>query len=261
MPNPARESDERAALARGHTPGARGWRCSMAFFKRSSSQHAPPALPPLEVRMSAWQADDERLRKLVEDAREFRGLTSKEIDRVSVALKPGERVYAIIVGARLIERRPMGGSWQGRSRGVSVRVPGTKSMRYRVGATKGAYVRGADSPTEIYAGTAAITDNESLSPARSSPANGSGRSVAACSTESTLLGRRSGCRTDRRHPVSRTPPRPPAIFGSGSTWPMPWRPVRTMTSSPSWRVNLPRTRQGDRVPHCLLRRPSDRERV
>ena len=126
----------------------------MAFFKRSSTQQAPVRLRPLEVRLWAWQAENERLRALVEKARAFRGFTGKEIDRVPVALRPGERVYAIIVGARLIEPRSAGGIWHG----VSVRVPGSKSMRHRVGATKGSRVRGADSRKEVDAGTAVITD-------------------------------------------------------------------------------------------------------
>jgi hypothetical protein len=126
----------------------------MAFFKRSSTQQAPLPLPPLEVRLCAWQAENERLRALVKKAREFRGLTGKEIDRVPVALRPGERVYAIIVGARLMEPRSTGGS----GHGVAVRIPGSKSMRDRVGATKGSDVRVADSPTEVDAGTAVITD-------------------------------------------------------------------------------------------------------
>jgi hypothetical protein len=128
----------------------------MALFKHRTEQRAPA--PSFEDRTAAWQTEDDRLGGLIQVAREFRGFTAAEIDRVPIALKAGERIYAIVTGAALIEPRSAGGHWQGGSRGVSVRVPGTKSMRYRIGATKGQYARAQEKPTVIDEGTAVITD-------------------------------------------------------------------------------------------------------
>jgi hypothetical protein len=127
----------------------------MGFFRKKAEQRAPA---PFENQIAEWQAEDERLTRLVGTARQFRGFTAEEIDRVPIALKSGERIYAIVNGAALVEPRSTGGHWQGGSRGVSVRIPGTKSMRYRVGATKGQYVRAEEKPTIIDQGTAVITD-------------------------------------------------------------------------------------------------------
>jgi hypothetical protein len=127
------------------------------LFKHRPEQ-APPPLPSVAQRLAVWQAEDDRLAKLVELAHDFRGLTAQEVERVPIALKTGERIYAIITGATLVEPRSDGGHWQGRSSGVSIRVPGTRSMRYRVGATKGHYVRDAETPTAIDQGTAVVTD-------------------------------------------------------------------------------------------------------
>jgi hypothetical protein len=129
----------------------------MALFKRRPEQ-APPALPSVGERLLVWQSQDDRLSTLIELAHNFRGLTAQQVERVPVALKPGERVYLIITGAALVEPRSNGGQWQGRSSGVSVRIPGTRSARYRIGANKGQYVRNEDKPTVIDEGTAIVTD-------------------------------------------------------------------------------------------------------
>jgi hypothetical protein len=60
--------------------------------------------------------------------------------------------------AILIETRRGAGRWQGASQGVSVRVPGTKSMRYRVGQSRGTFVPSDESPTQIDIGTFALTN-------------------------------------------------------------------------------------------------------
>lgn len=130
----------------------------MGIFKRKT-ERAPAPAPVLEDRLVEWQAEDDRLARLVELARQFRGVTANEIEGgAPVALKPDERIYFVLNGAALIEPRSAGGHWEGRSQGVSIRVPGTKSMRYRVGANKGRYVRDGERPTPIDEGTAVVTD-------------------------------------------------------------------------------------------------------
>jgi hypothetical protein len=128
----------------------------VGLFKRHVEERAPL---PLEGRLAAWQTGDDRLSQLVETARLFRtSFTPAEVERVPIALKSGERIYAIVDRAGLIEPRSTGGRWVGGYQGVSVRVPGTKSMRYRIGATKGRCVRAEEKPTAIDTGTAVVTD-------------------------------------------------------------------------------------------------------
>ncbi len=130
----------------------------MALFKHKT-ERAPATLPPPEDRVAEWQAEDDHLAELVELGRSFRGVTASEIEGgAPVALKPDERVYFVLNGAALIEPRSAGGHWEGRTQGVSIRVPGTKSMRYRVGANKGRFVRDGEQPTPIDTGIAVITD-------------------------------------------------------------------------------------------------------
>jgi hypothetical protein len=116
-------------------------------------------MPSLEDRFATWEAEDESLAALVEQARTFRGLTSTELtERPLVALKAGERVYMILDGVTLIEPRSSGGHWVGGYQGVSVRIPGTRSARYRIGGSRGHYVRDEEKPTVLDVGGVVITD-------------------------------------------------------------------------------------------------------
>jgi hypothetical protein len=74
-----------------------------------------------------------------------------------LALKKSERVIYGLDGVGLVESRKGPGHWQGRSQGVSVHVPGTKSMRYKVGQTKGTFVAGDEKPTVIDSGSVTVT--------------------------------------------------------------------------------------------------------
>ena len=74
-----------------------------------------------------------------------------------IALKAGERALYVVEEAGLVEPRREAGHWQGANQGISVRVPGTKSMRYRVGSTRGTYAQGDEKPTLIDSGTLTIT--------------------------------------------------------------------------------------------------------
>jgi hypothetical protein len=79
-----------------------------------------------------------------------------------VVLKQGERAIFTLDGVGLVESRRGPGHWQGGSQGVSVRVPGTKSMRYRVGTTKGTYVQGDEKPTSIDSGALTVTTTRAV---------------------------------------------------------------------------------------------------
>jgi hypothetical protein len=74
-----------------------------------------------------------------------------------VILKPGEHATYVIRGAGLFEPRRGPGHWTGGSSGFSVPVGGSRT-RFRVGATRGHYVQGAEAPTIIDTGTVTFTD-------------------------------------------------------------------------------------------------------
>jgi hypothetical protein len=130
----------------------------VALFKHRNQQ-APAPIPSLEDRLATWEAEDESLAALVEQARSFRGFTSSELtERSPVALKAGERAYLILDGATLVEPRSSGGHWVGGYQGVSVHIPGTRSARYRIGGSRGHYVRDEEKPTVLDVGGVVITD-------------------------------------------------------------------------------------------------------
>ena len=79
-----------------------------------------------------------------------------------IALKRGERAIHSLDRVGLVESRRGPGHWQGRSQGISVRVPGTKSMRYRVGQTKGTFVTGEEHPTVIDHGSVTVTTTRAV---------------------------------------------------------------------------------------------------
>jgi hypothetical protein len=104
--------------------------------------------------LAAWQHHVDDYRQLVDAARSFGGEATSEL-----ILAPGETVFLTVTGTELIEPRKGAGSWQGRSQGVSIPIAtiGGRSVRYRVGASKGHYVQGAEQPTVVDRGTLYIS--------------------------------------------------------------------------------------------------------
>jgi hypothetical protein len=77
----------------------------------------------------------------------------------TLMLKKGEIGVAQITGVGLVEERKGPGQWKGSSQAVSFpigKVAG-RTVRYRVGGTKGHYVQGAAVPTQIDVGTMTFT--------------------------------------------------------------------------------------------------------
>lgn len=70
--------------------------------------------------------------------------------------RKGEATFAVLKGVSLIEPRRLPGTYAGRSSGYSFRV--VKGVNYRIGASKGTFVQGADVPTPIDNGTAFVTN-------------------------------------------------------------------------------------------------------
>ena len=108
-----------------------------------------------EQAAAAWQAEHDAYQHVLELARDFYGEQSSD-----VVLKKGEALYSKLDGSSLIEDRAGTGEWKGRSQGVSIPVGslGGRSVRYRVGASKGHYVQGTPVATAIDTGTIFITN-------------------------------------------------------------------------------------------------------
>ena len=103
----------------------------------------------------SWQQQRDDCAAALDVARTYAGEPSSEI-----MLKSGERVFAGIAGAALIEDRRGAGHWEGRSSGVSVPVGslGGRSIRCRTGGSRGHYVQGTTTPTAIDTGTLYVTN-------------------------------------------------------------------------------------------------------
>lgn len=131
-------------------------------WKQRRAQHAAElATRQATERQAAWTQTDERLAALIESTK---AVAAGAFPRIasSVTLKSGEHALLNLPGVSLIEPRRGPGHWQGANQGVSVHIPGTKSMRYRVGATRGTFVQGDEHPTPIDTGTLTITDHRAV---------------------------------------------------------------------------------------------------
>jgi hypothetical protein len=105
--------------------------------------------------LAEWEGRRAEAVELLELAQSFKGSASDNI-----MLAAGEAMFYEVTGAALIEERRGAGHYEGRSQGVSIPVGsiGGRSVRYRVGASKGHYVQGAPTSTPIDTGTAVITN-------------------------------------------------------------------------------------------------------
>ncbi len=102
------------------------------------------------------------LAQFLDIARSYDGITAADGHPIPIILKADERMLATLEGATLVEPRKGPGHWEGRSQGVSVHVPGTRSMRYRVGASHGTFVQGVEKPTAIDVGTFTLTTTRAV---------------------------------------------------------------------------------------------------
>jgi hypothetical protein len=111
----------------------------------------------------ATQAESERLAAEARqswDAWEASKLEIQGTDVDGVMLKKGEIVYLAVEGAGFVEPRRAPGHWAGRSSGYSFRV--AKGVSYRIGASKGQYVQGDESPTVTDTATFVVTNQRSV---------------------------------------------------------------------------------------------------
>ena len=112
-------------------------------------------------REATWEQTDRQFAALIDQATATNAGTFPTIDS-SIPLHGGEHALLNLDGVGLIEPRHGPGHWQGASQAISVHVPGTKSMRYRVGGTRGTFVQGEENPTMIDTGTLTITDHRAV---------------------------------------------------------------------------------------------------
>ncbi|MGA2471632.1 MAG: hypothetical protein ABSG64_13200 [Solirubrobacteraceae bacterium] len=105
--------------------------------------------------LAHWQALRDGYAHMLEVAEKFNGASEAEI-----MLAPGEALFFKVTGTSLVEERRGQGTYAGRSQGVSIPIGSIhgRSVRYRVGATRGHYVQGASTPTAIDTGTVFITN-------------------------------------------------------------------------------------------------------
>jgi hypothetical protein len=134
-------------------------------FEKSKEKKAQRAADQAARAEEARIAAEEHERALrawcIDVARRVAAGTVRVAD-APIAVRKGENVLHVFMDFGLVEPRRGPGHWQGGSQAVSIRVPGTKSMRYRVGGTRGTYVQGDENPTIIDRGTFTITDQRAV---------------------------------------------------------------------------------------------------
>jgi hypothetical protein len=113
------------------------------------------ALEQYQAELAQWQSLHDGYAEMIQLAQGPGGFDSNEI-----ILKKGEHVVAKVTSASLVEDRRGRGTYTGGSQGVSIPVGSIhgRSVRYRVGATRGHYVQGAPVPTAIDVGIVFITN-------------------------------------------------------------------------------------------------------
>lgn len=117
---------------------------------RQKKEHAAQ-----EKARAEWQEERDSATELLDYVRTFAGEPTSEL-----VLKKGEALYAKIDDVSLIEDRRGPGEWKGRSQGFSIPVGsiGGRSVRYRVGASRGHYVSGSPVATAVDTGAVFVTN-------------------------------------------------------------------------------------------------------
>ena len=122
------------------------------MFEKHKEQVAAAALDDAKSEWSHRVAAVQSLIDVVSGA--------KVLDTNGLLLKPGEVLLGQVQNVGLVEQRSDGGHWQGASQGFSIPIGSIKgrSVRYRIGATRGHYVQGEPHPTAVDHGSLSITN-------------------------------------------------------------------------------------------------------
>jgi hypothetical protein len=109
--------------------------------------------------LAAWQSEHDELTAVIQAATTRQGSPSTDI-----ILTTGESVFGAVSNASLVEDRRGPGHYAGTSQGISIPVAsvGGRSIRYRVGASRGHFVQGDLHPEAVDAGKLVITNQRVL---------------------------------------------------------------------------------------------------
>ena len=107
-----------------------------------------------QAALAAWQSQRDELVSMLETAR------APGVVPDGLVVHRGEESFGTLTSCSLIEERKGPGHFVAGSTGVSIPIGtlGGRSVRYRVGATRGHYVQGTPSPTAIATGTLFLTN-------------------------------------------------------------------------------------------------------
>ena len=127
------------------------------MFKAHRARKAQEAY---EAAHAEWEVALEGLSEIIEFARSGKGVPAPS----DLVLHQGEHLLLQVAGASLVEDRRGAGHWQGGSQGVSFPIGsiGGRSVRYRVGRTRGHYVQGEPVATAIDAGSFYVTNERAI---------------------------------------------------------------------------------------------------
>jgi hypothetical protein len=116
---------------------------------------ANKAAKAYEKALAEWQEQRDEYAGLLDMAQRWAGEGAS-----GLLLGPGEAVFGSVDKAALIEDRRGKGTYAGHSQGVSIPISkvGGRSVRYRVGVSKGHFEQGALTPTAIDTGTVYVTN-------------------------------------------------------------------------------------------------------
>jgi hypothetical protein len=108
-----------------------------------------------QKQLEAWQSEHDELTAVLQAAKSKTGSPSSDI-----MLKSGEAVFATVSNVSLVEDRRGAGHYAGASQGVSIPIGsvGGRSVRYRVGASRGHYVQGDLHPQAVDTGKLVISN-------------------------------------------------------------------------------------------------------
>src|SRR6516225_4092982 len=126
------------------------------MFEKHKAKKAEKAY---EVQLKTWQDEHDELSSVLQAATTGHGYESSDL-----ILKQGESIFGTIAKAGLIEERRGPGHYTGGSAGVSIPIGsvGGRSVRYRVGATRGHYVQGTPHPEAVDQGVLVMTNQRAV---------------------------------------------------------------------------------------------------
>ena len=121
----------------------------------SEDRKSKKALRANDRQLAEWTSEHDNCAQMLSTAREFAGTVDS-----GLVLKKGEAIFLSVTNTALIEDRRGPGHYSGRSQGLSFPIAsiGGRSVRYRVGASRGHFIQGTPTPAAIDVGTTYITN-------------------------------------------------------------------------------------------------------